>query len=144
MDINQQTPAYYCVETYIDVPPAKVYDVVSSLDEWKNWQTGVRMIRSCDNLQEGSSFKWNNSGMQITSAITETEPGKCICWKSRAMWIKATISWEFEPEKEGCRVVYEQSIEGFGSGFMKTVLSNSMETTLLELKKYCENEFVPA
>ncbi len=144
MDINRQSTAYYRVETFIDIPPSEVYEVVACLDRWHEWQSGVRVIRGNGKLQEGDLFKWNNAGMQITSRLTNLRAGEYLGWQSRAMWIKAAIFWEFEPAGDGCRVIYEQSIEGFGSGLLKTALTNSMETTLLELKKYCENELVVA
>ena len=144
MDITSQSSAYYRVETFIEIPPAEVYKVIVNLDRWHEWQSGVRIIRGSGNLTEGEIFKWNNAGMQITSRITNLKPATYLGWQSRAMWIKAAIFWEFEPVANGCRVIYEQSIEGFGSGLLKTALSNSMETTLLELKKYCESELVTA
>jgi len=144
MDINRQAPAYNRVEAYIAASPGDIYDVVSHFNHWNEWQSGVRMIRAPRLPQKEDLFKWTNGGMVITSVLTCTQRGKELRWKSKAMWIRASISWEFETENDGCRVYYEQSIEGFGAVLMKPALSNSMETTLLELKKFCENELVPA
>jgi hypothetical protein len=80
--------------------------------------------------------------MQINSRVTRMEEGKLICWTSKAIWIRAQISWIFEEEDNGCRVCYEQIIEGLGAELMKKPLVNSMKTTLLELRKFFENEHV--
>ena len=140
MGTNPSSPAYCRQETFIEASPKEVFDVIAQLNQWPEWQSGVKMIHADHPLECGATFKWNNSGMQINSRVTRIEEGKMICWTSKAIWIKARISWVLEEEDHGCHVYYEQIIEGLGAELMKKPLVNSMKTTLLELRKFFESE----
>ena len=143
MDINRQTPAYYHTEIFAAAPPEIVYDTLIRLNDWPEWQAGVKIIDAPSAASPDQTFRWNDSGMQITSRIITANAPSRLEWVSRSMWIRAHIRWELEEEDGGTIVHFEQSIQGFGTILMKPALIKSMETTLLELKKHVELLAVP-
>ena len=135
-----QTPAHHTIESFVAVSPCTVYDILAHINLWPEWQAGVKILNDTPLADTNSTFKWNNGGMMISTRITQARKCEKIEWTSKAMWIKAQISWEMETEGEGCRIRYHQTITGFGAQLMKNALIKSMETTLLELRKYAQEE----
>ncbi|MCA6077950.1 SRPBCC family protein [Fulvivirga sedimenti] len=142
MDINRQTPAYYHTEIFITAPAEMVYETLARLENWPEWQADVKIISVPSEILPEGIFRWTNAGMQITSRILRADSPTRLEWISRSMWIRAHIRWEMEEGNGGTVVRFEQSIQGFGAVLLKPALVNSMETTLLELRKHVELQAV--
>lgn len=141
--IDDKAPVVAVGEIDIDAPAGEVWDMITDIDRWPEWNPDVKSARLEGELTPGSEFKWKAGPGTIRSRLVEVDPGRSIAWTGRTMGISAVHVWRLQPTTTGTRLVTEESWDGlparlFRSSSQKT-LDTSIQTGLAAIKAAVES-----
>ncbi|MGB2875186.1 MAG: SRPBCC family protein, partial [Gaiellaceae bacterium] len=88
----------------IGAPPEVVWDVLTRLEDWPEWNPDVKSMSFAGPLAPGSEFRWKAGPGTIVSTIEHVEPPRVIRWRGKTMSIKAIHEWHLEPLDGGTLV----------------------------------------
>lgn len=142
MDINRSASAIASSETLIRAPRALVWEVLTAIEGWPQWNPDVTRAELRGPLAPGTAFRWKAGGLPITSTLEEVVPERRLVWTGRTMSIRAVHVWTFEAREEGTFARTAESFEGLIvrllAAPMRRMLASSLEKGLAALKAECE------
>lgn len=139
VNVDKSAKAYAEATIEIDAPVVVVFKLISEINNWKHWQTGVENSSIEGEPIKGKSFTWKKGKVNIVSTLHTVEPFTQIGWTGKIWWITAVHNWYLRDEKKGnCLLTVEESLSGFLSGAMKRLLHKGMVKNLQELKAAAE------
>ena len=142
MKVNESAPAVASAEVEVDADPETVWEVLTSIDDWPDWNPGVRSAALEEGLAEGSRFRWKAGPGTITSTLQRIERPRLIGWTGRTFGIKAVHVHRLEPRGERTLVRSEESWEGLPvrmfRGRMQRTLDEALGPGLDHLKAEAE------
>lgn len=142
MEVNTKAPVLATAEVMIEAPAALVWEVLSDIRNWPDWNPSVSRVSMYGELKPGTDFHWKADGVSIVSALQSVEPNKRLAWTGRSPGIRAIHVWEFEAQQDATRVRTRESFEGLMarllSGPLSRMLNNSLTDGLRHLKQECE------
>lgn len=140
--INKEAPAVEKQQIYIDAPVEVVWEVLTDINSWPEWQEKVQKAELSGKVEEGAKFNWRSGGINFKSEIHTYNPYTSFGWTGMTMGASAIHNWNFMREKKGTVVSVEESIEGLYPSLLKkkfrNELQSGMETNLQELKAESE------
>lgn len=140
--INENAPVVAKMQIQINASAEKVWQVLSNINDWSNWQKEIPMAKMEGELKPGCQFVWKSGGAKIRSEIHTATPAKALGWTGKSMGMKAIHNWEIIENGGSCIVKVEESMEGFMAKLLKGMLNknlkNGMATWLELLKQKCE------
>lgn len=130
-------------EIEIAAPPEVVWKYLIEALGWESWYPGaknVNFITPQDSLlAANTSFSWETMGLQFISTIQEFEPYRLLAWESKKKSIQGYHVWLIIPTTTGCKVITDESQNGWLTFFEKTFqgkkLENLHDVWLTELKR---------
>ncbi|MBX2914016.1 MAG: SRPBCC domain-containing protein [Cyclobacteriaceae bacterium] len=132
-------------EIEIAATPEKVWAILVEAVAWPNWYEGAHDVVVSGNataLQQNSVFTWKTMGLHFTSTIKEFEPQLRLSWESKKKSIQGYHAWVIIPTATGCRVITDESQNGWLTFFEKTFQGKKLkrlhDVWLTELKKKSE------
>jgi uncharacterized protein YndB with AHSA1/START domain len=133
-------------EIEIAASPKKVWSILIDAEQWPGWYVGAEgvSITNSDSslLQPNSVFIWKTMGLDFESTIKEFEPTSRLSWESKKKSIQGYHAWVILPTASGCRVITDESQNGWLTFFEKTFQGKKLkrlhELWLSELKKKAE------
>jgi uncharacterized protein YndB with AHSA1/START domain len=146
-DYRPETATFFVHnEIEIKAPPAVVWDILIQADAWPAWYVGAQNVSvknsNTGRLEADSVFGWNTMGLRFESQIKEFVPPSRLSWESRKAVIKGYHAWLIIPTPEGCRVVTDESQNGFLASMQKVFIPNKLsrlhDVWLAELKAKAE------
>ena len=140
--VNKNAPVYSRLTIEIYAPLPKVWDVLTTIEEWPAWQSDVKEARLNGPVEEGTAFVWKAGGLTFHSMIHTHEPGRQFGWTGKTLGANAIHNWTFSETDEGTLVEVEECLQGFlpslfKKSFQKT-LDSGMAKNLAELKNAAE------
>lgn len=139
--INEKAPVVEKQQIFIPASPQRVWEVLSGIDNWPEWQSEVTQAEMPGELKEGTVFKWKAGGISFTSKLHTVIDSQAIGWTGKTIGAKAIHNWYFEASEEGTTVYVEESLEGFFPNLFKKKFSKSlhegMTKNLNELSAAC-------
>ncbi|UJH91208.1 SRPBCC family protein [Antarcticibacterium sp. 1MA-6-2] len=140
--INKEAPAVEKQQIFIDAPVEVVWEVLTEINSWPEWQEKVQKAELTGKVEEGAKFEYRSGGINFKSQIHTYDPYTSFGWTGKTMGASAVHNWNFMEEKEGTVVSVEESIEGLYPSLLKKKFRNElqagMEMNLQELKKESE------
>lgn len=140
--IDQTAPIISRHEIDIQAPVEVVWEIQTDINAWPQWRSAVTSASFQNTLQPGSQFKWEDSGLKITSTIRQVIPNRRIVWTGPAQGINAVHVWEFTPTANGVHVHTEESWNGEGlkaqAEKLQPLLDQSLKSWLSLLKTRSE------
>lgn len=144
----EPSQAAFFVHNQIEIKaqPQVVWNILLDAGDWPNWYVGASDV-AVRNSHEGklsrdAVFTWKTMGQRFESHIKEFDPPERLAWESRKAVIQGYHAWLIIPTKDGCRVVTDESFNGFlgymQKWFIPTKLHGLHEAFLVELKKKAE------
>jgi uncharacterized protein YndB with AHSA1/START domain len=112
MNINKTAPIVASHNITIAADVQTIWDALTQIDRWPDWNTEIPHARLKGPLAVGSAFQWETAGLAISSTIGECVPLKRIGWSGKAGDILGIHVWTFTPTFEGTEVRTEGSWEG--------------------------------
>lgn len=133
-------------EIEINAPAEKIWEILIAAKKWENWYNGAKNLSYInieqENLSLGTSFKWETMGLSFQSTIKEFKPNQLLAWESVKKSIQGYHVWLIIPIKNGCRVITDESQNGWLTFFEKTFQKNKLkklhDVWLKELKSKAE------
>lgn len=143
--VNEQAPVIAAAEITITADPEVVWNALTQVNGWPEWQSSVTAVLCNESVREGAVFTWKAGGLNFTSCIhTCLADRSMFGWTGKTIGAKAVHNWFFEEQNGEIHVRVEESLEGFFPKLMRRKmqrdLQTSMEKSLSELKSYCEKE----
>lgn len=133
-------------EIQINAPAEKIWSVLTEALQWETWYKGAKnlqLIPPGDSiLNSRSVFTWQTMGLRFTSTIQQFQPHRVLAWESRKKSIQGYHVWLILPHEAGCRVITEESQNGWLTFFEKTFQRKKLhrlhDEWLRQLKKKAE------
>ena len=140
--INNNAPVKCNKSITITASSKKVWDILTSINNWDSWQTDISNPKLNGKLKPNSTFDWKSGGAKIHSTLHTVDPFKQLGWTGKTFGMFAIHNWTIT-EKEGRTVVsVEESLEGFFAKLLKKSFSKSLEKGMQNwldlLKQECE------
>ncbi|GJM35844.1 MAG: hypothetical protein DHS20C18_48450 [Saprospiraceae bacterium] len=140
--INKDAPVISQAEIEIEAPIEKVWQILTTINDWPTWQSEVTESNLKGELKEGAAFKWKAGGLSFSSQIHTIEPQIGFGWTGKTFGASAIHNWFFK-EKEGKTVLkVEESLQGvfpkFFSGYFQKNLDIGVQKNLQDLKNAAE------
>lgn len=140
--IDQTAPIISRHEIDIQAPVEVVWEIQTDINAWPQWRSAVSSASFEDTLKPGAVFKWEDSGLKITSTIRQVIPHRRIVWTGPAQGINAVHVWEFTTTATGVHVHTEESWNGDGlqaqAEKLQPLLDQSLKSWLSLLKARSE------
>jgi len=142
MTINQEAPVVQTKEILIEAAPGRVWQILTNIDDWCEWNERIKQPTLKGNLEVGNIFTWKTNGSKIKSKIHTVIPDKMFGWQGKTLGAKAIHNWYLESAEEGTIVRVEESMEGWIINLMKKkmnlILEDDMKYWLRKLKEESE------
>ena len=146
MNIDQNAPLHAQKEIVILAPIERVWEVLTDIERWPEWQPDVATASLDDPLRAGTGFRWKAKGLAIASTIQEFDPPRRIGWTGRSTGMGAIHRWTLEPAQNGTRVTTQESLSGWLTRLLKIsdprFLEKSLAGSLQVLKAQVERSLV--
>lgn len=148
MDIDRSAPAISEGETLIAADPGTVFDVISEIGEWPDWNPDVKSASIDGAAEPGTVFRWKAGPGTITSTLQVVDrPGE-IGWTGRTMGITAVHVFRFEEADGGTRAHSAESWKGLIAslltGYSRRTLDETIASVLGHLKTESERRAAAA
>ena len=130
MSINSNAPVVASGEVLIAALPEKVWNVMTSIEQWPLWNPEVKWAELRGQLIQGTRFIWKAGPGTITSTIQKVDYERYICWSGTSMGIKAIHTWRLIPVDKQTRVRVEESWEGLIVRLLRSSSQKRLEAAL--------------
>jgi len=129
-------------EIDVAAPPQVVWEVLTRLENWPNWNADVKSMSFAGPLAPGSEFRWKAGPGTIVSTLERVEAPNYIAWRGRTLTIDAYHEWWLEPRDGGTQVRTQESFSGLLArllrGTLQKALDKSFKDALERLKREAE------
>lgn len=134
-------------EIDIKASPEIVWGFLIDALKWEEWYSGAKNVSFSNPndmlLNANSTFRWKTMGLNLETKIEEFEPYRYLAWESKKKSIQAYHVWLIIPTDYGCKVITDESQNGWLTFFEKTFQGKKLkrlhDVWLKELKKKSEN-----
>ncbi len=140
IETDSTAKCYATSEITINSTKHHVFEILSNIKGWPQWQSSVTRAEIKDTPEVGKKFTWKGGGLNIKSQLHTVNSDSEIGWTGRIWWIKAVHNWYLNEENGQTKVVVKESLKGLGSSMMLKSLKDGMQKSLEELKIKAENE----
>jgi len=141
----RNAPAFAEEDLTVKASVQDVWDVLSNLEKWPEWNESVSSMTVHGPLSPNTEFHWVAGGMKIRSRFEEVEAPNRIAWSGRTMGIRAIHVWELSSEGDCTRVHTEESFQGLivrmFARRMKGELTKALRQGLSALKNETERRY---
>ena len=129
----------------IGAGPEVVWDLITDVERWPEWNPEVRSVTLAGGLVPGSEFRWRSGATRITSTFVRLERPGYAEWTGRTMGIRARHVWRLEPDDDGgTTVTTEESFDGLLArllrGRLQQTLQRALDDGLAHLRRAAEAE----
>ncbi|MBW0176915.1 SRPBCC domain-containing protein [Sediminibacterium sp.] len=132
----------------INAKPEIVWKILIDALQWESWYKGAKNIRFADTtqkqLESTTIMSWQTMGLKFRSTIKEYEPNRLLAWESVKKSIQGYHVWLIIPTENGCRVITDESQNGWLTFMEKTFQRNKLkklhDVWLNELKQKAEQK----
>ena len=144
MEVDQDAPAVARGRIEIVAAPQAVWDLLTRIEGWPEWQPKVKSASLEGEVASGSVFRWKPGPMTITSTIRHVEAPREIGWTGETVGISAVHVWRLGPSAVGTEVATEESWDGWAvrafKGPMRKSLQREIDAALENLKAAAERD----
>lgn len=144
--INQNAPVKCSKTISINTSPENVWNTLTNIDLWSNWQSDITKPKLKGELKSNSTFVWTSGGATIHSTLQAVDPLNQLAWTGKTLGIFAIHIWTLTKSNNQTQVAVDESMEGFlvklFKNFFNKNLDKSLQTWLNLLKKECEKNTI--
>ena len=138
--INTSAPVLGQSEIEIAARPELVWEVLTTIERWPDWNPAVKKVSMRDGLAPGSTFRWKAGPGTITSTLQRVERPRVIAWAGRTFGIKANHVYTLEPRDGKPLVTTEESYDGLVSRLFRRPLQKTLDRAFAEGLGYLKAE----
>ncbi len=141
--INQSAPVLARAEITVNAPVETVWEVLTAIDEWPEWQKEVTAAKLNGELREGVTFDWTAGGLNFESGIHTIQIYKAFGWTGTTFGASAIHNWIFMEENTTTTIKVEESLQGVFPRLFRSYFQESLEegilNNLMEIKIAAES-----
>ena len=127
----------------INAAPEHVWQVLTGINEWRNWQKEINKAILNGQLIPGATFDWKTGGAKIHSTLHTVQPFSQFGWTGKTFGMLAIHNWTLKEFSGQTEVIVDESMEGLLAGIFKKSFNKNLDkgmTHWLEmLKNQCES-----
>ena len=142
--INENASVKSKNQIEIDAPLATVWDVLTDINNWANWQKAVSETIVDGEIKEGTRFNWKAGGLSFKSRIHTVNSMSMFGWTGTTFVASAIHNWTFKEKDNKTIVKVEESLQGvfprLFRGYFQKNLDAGVRTNLEELKTASESK----
>lgn len=142
--INENASVKSKNQIEIDAPLATVWDVLTDINNWANWQKAVSETIVDGEIKEGTRFNWKAGGLSFKSRIHTVNSMSMFGWTGTTFGASAIHNWTFKEKDNKTIVKVEESLQGvfprLFRGYFQKNLDAGVRTNLEELKTASESK----
>jgi len=142
--INNNAPVKCSKTITINARSKRVWEVLTNINNWANWQTDISIPKLQGELKQGTTFVWKTGGVKINSTLHTVNPYKQFGWTGKTFGMFAIHNWALTENEGKTIVTVEESMEGFFAILLKKPfnknLEKGMQRWLALLKTACESK----
>lgn len=142
--INENASVKSKNQIEIDAPLATVWDVLTDINNWANWQKAVSETIVDGEIKEGTRFNWKAGGLSFKSRIHTVNSMSMFGWTGTTFGASAIHNWTFKEMDNKTIVKVEESLQGvfprLFRGYFQKNLDAGVRTNLEELKTASESK----
>ena len=133
-------------EIEINAPPQVIWEILMDAPSWPNWYKGAKnvVLKNSNEatLKADAVFNWQTMGLKFESTIKEFIPYQRLSWESKKKIIQGYHAWLIIPTPSGCKVITEESQNGWLTFLEKTFQRKKLhrlhDAWLAEIKQKAE------
>ncbi|HEY0816203.1 MAG TPA: SRPBCC family protein [Pseudonocardia sp.] len=141
--VDAAAPVVSHGEIYVDAPLSTVWRLQTDVANWPTWRSDVDATQVTQPFTVDSTFRWQTSGLDITSRIFQVSPMARTAWGGPSMGIDAIHVWTYAPTGNGVMVRTQESWSGTQveaqAATLQPALDRALQTWLGDLKKKAED-----
>lgn len=126
MKINKEAPVVQKNEININATPDKVWEILTNIDSWNEWNNRIKKPILQEELKVGAIFSWKTGGSKIKSKTHTFIPKRKFGWTGKTFGATAIHNWYLEPNENGTKVKVEESMEGWIIGLIKKKMNQKL------------------
>jgi uncharacterized protein YndB with AHSA1/START domain len=128
--INARAPVILGGEIEIDASPEVVWEELSTIERWPDWNPNVRSASVEGKLRAGTTFRWRAGPALITSNLIRVDPPRQIAWTGKTMGINVIHLYRLESRDGKTFARTEESVEGIAARLFRRPVKRSMDRAL--------------
>lgn len=129
---DRQAPVYSREEVVIAADPETVWKVVSSIEEWPDWNPDVREASIEGETAEGVNFRWKAGPGTIRSTLRWVDRPHVLAWTGKTLGIPAIHVYRLTATDGHTRVVLEESWDGILARFLRKSFQKMLDKAVRE------------
>ena len=140
--INENAPVKCTQSIMINAAPEKVWQTLTNINRWSQWQSEIPFAEFKGTLQTGKKFDWKTGGVTIHSTIHTARPNESFGWTGKTIGLYAIHNWSLKKLEAGTEVTVAESLEGWLAVLLKGTFNKNLQTGMAKwlnlLKIECE------
>jgi uncharacterized protein YndB with AHSA1/START domain len=129
-------PRHFQIALKIDAPPARVWEVMTTVELWPEWTESVDGVKRLDSgpLRVGSRVRIKQPKfLPAVWTVTALDPSRCFTWEMRRPGIVASAKHRVQRSGDGSHVELSVTYTGFlGAIFAKVFASITHRYLMME------------
>jgi hypothetical protein len=138
--INQAALVVATGETEVAASREVVWDVLSGIEQWPNWNPEVKSVSMDVGLSRGAKFRWKAGPGTITSTLQHVEPPRRIAWSGTTFGVDAMHVYALEARDGVTLVRTEESYDGLVARLFRSRLQKALESSLASDLRHLKDE----
>jgi hypothetical protein len=129
---RSESPIFTHNELFIAAPAERIFAALVRAAEWPGFYDNAKKIvvdGDRPELSLGTRFHWTTFGVRVHTTVEELVANRRLAWSGRGL-LGATAyhGWVIEPGEGGCRVITEETQQGFLPSVGRTWLRRGLLT----------------
>jgi len=123
-------PVHVVNSIAVAASPQAVWKVLVRAADWHEFYANAAKVVIEDggrDLFPEARFTWRTFGVDLETQVREFEPFERIAWLATGPMIEAYHAWLIVPQAGGCRVVTEETQQGFAARVGRLIFPGRME-----------------
>ncbi len=129
--INEKAPVSAKNALSIQAPAARVWEVLTDIDRWAEWQQDITLPKLQGSLAPGAVFTWKTGGAPITSTLHTVDKPLAFGWTGKTFGMLAIHNWTLHEQNGVTEVRVEESMEGLLAKLLKKSFQQNLEGGML-------------
>ncbi len=118
-------------EIAINASPKVVWKYLIDALNWESWYAGAKNVTISDSnvrvLSGNSVFRWKTMGLNLETRVIQYEENRLLAWESKKSSIQGYHVWLIIPSENGCKVITDESQNGWLTFFEKLFQGKKLE-----------------
>ena len=112
MEVDRNAPVIAHSEAEIAADPATVWEVLTSVDAWPNWNPDVKSASISGDFAPSARFQWKAGPSTIKSTVQEVAAPERAAWTGKTLGIRAIHVHRLEAHDGSTTVHSDESWDG--------------------------------